>query len=401
MSTFWLWMVLLALPPLAVLAMVGFNVLVWPRGRPEGKMEERVSLLIPARDEARSIERCVRAALAGSPPPDEVLVYDDGSADATAEIVARVAAEDGRVRLLRGGPLPPGWVGKPHACHHLARAASGDVLVFVDADVVLDPSGLARLGSLFEDFGADAVSVGLRQRVGSWGERLIIPLLHLTYLAWLPLPLVWRSRDPRFLIANGQLLAVRRAAYEAAGGWAVVRGEVVDDMAFCRRIKEVGGRVVFGDGFQMASVRMYEGGAAAWSGFSKNLYEGIGGRFTSLVGVVALYGWVFVVPYAALLAALLGAPIPLLAVLVGLGANMAVRALLALRFRQPAEGILLHPLGVLALLGIALNSWRWSRRGAIRWRGRSYAGRAERTGAGAHAPLDDPAAPAPPAPLPR
>lgn len=375
---------LLALPPLLVLGIAAFNLLVWPRGRADGRLPGRVSVLIPARNEEAVIERCVRAALDGTAAPDEVLVYDDGSTDGTAALLRRLAAQGARLRVLPGGPLPAGWVGKPHACHRLAGAAAGDVLVFLDADTILTPTGLARLGSLFHEYAADVVTLGVRQRTGSFGERLILPLLHLTYLAWLPLPLVWRTRDPRLLVANGQFLAVRRAAYERAGGWAAVRDEVVDDLAFCRRAKLSGARVLFADGHRMAESRMYRGLRETWAGFSKNLYEGIGGRPVALAGVLLLYGGVFVAPYAALAAALAGsAGVRLAPAATGVAANLALRLLLALRFRQPAEGVLLHPLAVLALLGIALNSWRWSRRGAIRWRGRVYAARAARGAAGA------------------
>jgi chlorobactene glucosyltransferase len=380
MTAAWLWYLVLAAPPVIVLAITGFNVLVWPRGRAAGRMMERVSVLIPARNEAVHIARCVRAVLTGTQAPDEVIVYDDNSMDGTGTIVTELAATDPRVRLLRGSLLPSGWVGKPHACHHLAAAATGNVLVFIDADTIASPTCLARLGSLFDDFDADVVTVGVRQVTGSFAERLVMPLLHLTYLAWLPVPLIWRCRDPRFLIANGQLLAVRRKAYDAVGGWQAVRGEVVDDMAFCRRVKEAGGRVVFADGFLMAASRMYRGAGEVWGGFSKSLYEGIGGRPLALVGVLTLYAWVFLLPYAALAAAV-GRPQlspALSAAAVGVAANLALRTMLALRFRQPPEGILLHPLGILALLAIALNSFRWSRRGAIQWRGRSYAARAVR-----------------------
>ena len=371
------WIALAALP-LFVLGIVLFNLAVWPRGRANGRISGRVSVLIPARDEAETIERCVRAALACA--PDEVLVYDDDSSDPTAAIVAGIAAEDARVRLLRGVPLPPGWVGKPHACHRLAEAAAGDVLVFLDADTEATPECLARIGSVFDDFRADVVTAGTRQETGTWAERTIIPLLHLTYVAWLPLPLVWRSPDPRFLVANGQLLAIRRAALEAAGGWPAVRAEVVDDMALCRRVKETGGRVVFADGHRMARCRMYRGASEVWRGFSKNLAEGVGGTAGGVLGVIALYGLAFVAPYAGLAAALLGAPTLLLPSLAGVAANVAIRVALALRLRQPAEGILLHPFAVLGLLAIAVNSFRWSRRGDIRWRGRSYASREARVG---------------------
>jgi glycosyltransferase involved in cell wall biosynthesis len=336
-------------------------------------------VLIPARNEVHNLESCVRAALDGTRVPDEILVYDDGSSDGTGALATRLAAEDPRVRVLRGEGLPDGWIGKPHACHRLAEHATGEVLVFMDADVALLPTGLARVGSLLVSYQADVVTAGLRQRMGGWTERLVIPLLHLTYLAWLPLPLVWRTRDPRLLVANGQLLAVRREAYALAGGWASVRAEVVDDMAFCRQVKRTGGRVVFADGFRIASCRMYRSGQELWQGFSKNLYEGIGGTPVSLLGILALYALVFVAPYVALVGAMLGGWLVLLRpAILGIAANVGVRAVLALRFRQPPEGVLLHPLSILALLAIAINSWRWSRRGSIEWRGRSYAARRAR-----------------------
>lgn len=376
MSTAYL---LLALPAFSVFLLVLFNVWRWPRGRADGRLPGRVSALIPARNEVQTLEVCVRAALDGTHAPDEILVYDDGSSDGTGALVERLAAEDPRIRILHGAVLPEGWIGKPHACHHLAESATGDLLVFLDADVTLLPTGLARVGSLLVDYRADVVSAGFRQRTGSWAERLVIPLLHLTYLAWLPLPLVWRSRDPRLLVANGQLLAVRREVYQRAGGWAAVRAEVVDDMAFCRQVKRAGGRVMFADGFRIASCRMYRNGAELWQGFSKNLYEGIGGTPVALLGVIGLYAWVFVAPYVALAgASLAGWPMLLKPALLGVAANVGLRAVLAVRFRQPAEGVLLHPFAVLALLTIAVNSWLWSRRGSIRWRGRSYAARPAR-----------------------
>ncbi|HET6763420.1 MAG TPA: glycosyltransferase family 2 protein, partial [Longimicrobiaceae bacterium] len=338
----------------------------------------RVSVLIPARNEAARVEACVRGMLGGSLQPDEVVVCDDGSTDGTAAVVQRLAMEDARVRLITAGPLPAGWVGKPHACHRLAQEARGDVLVYVDADTVAGPECLARLGSLLADYGAEVATVAPCQRMGTFAERLIVPLLALSYVAWLPLPLVWRSPDPRFLVANGQLLAIRRAALDAAGGWASVAGEVVDDMAICRRVKQSGGRVVFGDGARMAECRMYHGGGEVWRGFSKNLYEGLGGNPLILALVIGLHASFFVLPYVALVAGLAGIPGLLSPALLGVAANVALRGALAVRLRQPLEGVLLHPLAILGLIAIALNSFRWSRRGQIVWRDRTYAARAAR-----------------------
>lgn len=381
---------LVALPALIPLALVTFNALRWTRGRalPAAGLAAPggISVLIPARDEAANIESCVRAADTARGPITEIIVYDDGSTDATPEVLARLDAELPRLRVLRGEGLPAGWVGKPHALHQLSAAARSDVLLNIDADVTLHEDGVLRMLSLLGrpdevpgGLGADVVTAVPRQRTGSFVERVMIPLLHLSYVAWLPMPLIYRTRDPRVLAANGQLLMVRRTALDAVGGWAGVRTALVDDMALCRAVKHNGRRVVFADGHLMADCRMYPDAASLWRGFSKNFYEGIGGHPAALVVVTALHLLFFVVPYVALPVAMVCAAWGIAAAAaIGVAANVALRLIMARRYGHSLGSVLLHPIAVLAMMGVLLDSFRWSRRGDIRWRGRSYAARAQR-----------------------
>ncbi len=374
----------LALPALLPLTLVLVNALAWTRGRPLPVAERAapggISVLIPARDEVDNIERCVRAAAAVRGPVSEIIVYDDGSTDGTAEVLARLRAELPRLRVLRGDALPPGWVGKPHALHRLSHAAAGELLLHLDADVMLRRDGVLRMLSLLGSrdqvpggLDAAAVTAVPRQLTGGFAERVMMPLLHLSYVAWLPMPLIHRTRDPRILAANGQLLLVRRTALEAIGGWQRVRTELVDDMAVCREIKRSGGRVVFADGDQMADCRMYPDAASLRHGFAKNFYEGIGAHPLAMVLVIVLHLLFFVVPFVALpIAAALGAWGLAAAAALGVAANLLLRLIMAVRFHHSPASVLLHPVAVLLMMGILIESFRWSRRGDIRWRGRSY-----------------------------
>ena len=380
----------LALPALVPLGLVAFNAAFWTRGRAlpaaAAAATGGISVLIPARDEVANIERCVRSVDAAHGPIIEILVYDDGSTDGTAEVLARLQAAVPRLRVVSGADLPAGWVGKPHALHRLSALAAGELLLNIDADVTLHEDGVLRMLSLLGSpdqvpGGLDAAVVTAvpRQLTGSFAERLMMPLLHLSYVAWLPMPLIHRVRDPRVLAANGQLLLIRRSALTAVGGWAAVRTALVDDMALCRAVKRSGRRVVFADGDQMADCRMYPDAGSLWRGFAKNFYEGIGGNPVALIVVMALHLMLFVAPFVALpVAVVVGNRGLAAAAAVGVAANLCLRLIMALRYHHSPMSVLLHPVAVVAMMGVLLNSFRWSRRGDIRWRGRSYPARAQR-----------------------
>jgi chlorobactene glucosyltransferase len=391
--SWWLAMLLFATLPVATLGLSLFNLAVWPRGRAAGAgpnednggsrpAEGGISVLVPAREEEGTIERCIRSIFGADGEVDEVVVYEDRSTDATPEILDELCEEYPNLRVVPGEPLPEGWVGKPHACHRLSRAAGGDILVFVDADTEIRPSGIDRLVSILEEGPsgrADLVTAVPRQMCETWAEALVVPLLHLTYTSWLPLPLIWRSGDPRFLAANGQVMAVRRDSLEEVGGFEAVRADVVDDMALGRAFKRAGSTVVFADGTPIAACRMYESWSQIWEGFSKNLYEGIGEHPATLALVIALYTAAFLAPWiAAPIGWAVGAGAVAGAAAIGVASNLALRSILAIRFRHPARSVLVHPFGVAALLAIAVNSFLWHRRGEVRWAGRVYGARGER-----------------------
>jgi chlorobactene glucosyltransferase len=382
---------LLAAPAVVALLMSVANARYWPRGtRPSvaSKPPPGTSICIPARNEAVGIEACVRAAARNG--VDEVLVLDDGSTDETPAILARLQAELPSLRVHRlDAALPEGWVGKPRACMVLEKTARGRHLVYVDADVVLADDAIARLDALRRAHGADAVTAVPRQVTVGFLERLVLPLLHVTYTAWLFLPLIWRTQDPRFLAANGQVLWLERDALDEVSGWQAVRSEIVDDMAMCRALKRARRRVLFADGHEIGSCRMYQTPKAVVDGFSKNLFEGVG-SLAGLGVVFALYGGAFIAPWlvsgglvidglvrtGTLHAATTSgwwAPS-----VVAVAAGLSLRLLHVVRHGSDVVSALLNPLGVAVLLAIAVRSWWWSARGQIEWSGRLYGARRTR-----------------------
>jgi hypothetical protein len=318
---------------------------------------ERVSVLVPMRDEAAQARDCLAAVLAQDSVA-EVLVLDDGSTDGTGEIARGMG-----VRVLAGRPLPAGWLGKPHACQQLADAAdsSSDVLLFLDADVRLRPGAVdATVGLLA---GLDLVCPYPRQVAVGPAERLVQPLLQWSWLTFLPLRLAERSARASLSAANGQLLAVRRAAYDRAGGHAAVRADVVEDVALLRAVKRAGGRGGVADGTALADCRMYRGWPELRAGYTKSLWAAFGAP-AGAVGVAGLLALAYLVPPVA---ALLGSKIGL----AGYAAGVTGRVLAARRTGGQAwPDALAHPVSVALFVGLTGRSLHAHRAGTLTWKGR-------------------------------
>ncbi|MCU1693774.1 MAG: family 2 glycosyl transferase [Frankiales bacterium] len=307
----------------------------------------RVSVLLPLRDEAARVAPCLQALLAQTGVRDlELLVLDDGSTDGTAEVVRSLGVEP-----LTGAALPPGWLGKPHACWQLAARATGEVLVFVDADVVLAPHAVAATVALLDDAGLDLVSPYPRQEAPG-ATRLVQPLLQWSWLTFLPLRVAERSPRESLSAANGQLLAVRRDAYDRAGGHAAVRDAVVEDVELLRAVKRAGGTGGVADGTSLATTRMYDTWDELVAGYTKSLH-------TAPLAATVLPVLLYVVP-------VLRGDWP--AVAWGVAGRAVTSARTGSRVWPDA---LAHPVSVSLLGWLSVRSRVAARRGTLTWKGRA------------------------------
>ncbi len=320
----------------------------------------RVSLLVPVRDEAQVLPLTLPSWLRQG--ADEVLVLDDGSSDGSAALLAAAARAAPDLRVLTGAPLPAGWSGKNWACQQLALAASGDLLVFTDADVTWQAGALERVIAEIESTRAGLLTVWPRQRCVTWGERLVVPLVDLLLLANLPHPLVRALPFAGLAAGNGQLMAWRREAYERVGGHAALADEVLEDVRLAQRAKRAGVALTLRLGGDWVHTRMYRGWRDVVAGFGKNALAAAGGAPASLLAVwtlnLAAYGlpWplAFVEPRWWWLA----------------GAGLAVRGLSNAKSGRPVWEALLQPLAPLALAPIVVRALGRGR--GYAWKGRAY-----------------------------
>ncbi|CAO3441625.1 hypothetical protein [Azospirillum argentinense] len=358
------------------------NLCLYRRPKAEPPPDAAVSILIPARNEEATIAAAVRAALSSRGVTVEVVVLDDHSTDRTAAIVRDLAAGDSRLRLETAPPLPPGWSGKQHACQALAGLARHPVLLFQDADVRLAPDAARRTCGVLLAGKAGLVSGFPRQETGTLAEALVIPLIHVLLLGYLPMVGMRWSASPGFAAACGQLIAVRRDAYEKAGGHAAIATSLHDGVTLPRAFRRAGQGSDLFDATGLARCRMYRGWREVWSGFSKNATEGMATPVALPVWTLLLFGG-HVLPWLLLGCAAL-VPLPDMVVALAalaVAAGLAFRLLLALRFRQSPAGALLHPVGILILLAIQWSALLRARRGRpAEWRGRAYPS-TSRTGA--------------------
>jgi hypothetical protein len=350
-----------------------FNTLVNAvllRKPPLPSLPPSVAILIPARNEAQRIGACLDAALASRGVDFEVIVLDDHSSDETAERVRQRAASDARLRLAAAPPLPPGWNGKPHACHVLASLTDRPLLLFVDADVRLSPDAAARLAP---PPGVSLISGVPRQIVDSWLETAVVPMINFLIFGYLPVGFMRRwPHQPALTAACGQLVMVRAADYARVGGHGAVRGALHDGMKLARHFRRSGFSTDFVQAAELADCRMYEGARETWDGFSKNATEGMATPVALPIWTALLGGGVLcpllLLPFVAWRAPGVGAALAL-----AVAAQWGARALQARLCREPALAVLLFPLGVALTLAIQSNALFRAWRGRpVTWRGRSY-----------------------------
>jgi hypothetical protein len=326
-----------------------------------------VSAIVPARNEEATISSCVRS-LADQPEIQEIIVVDDQSTDGTPGVLADLATAEARLRVIGAGPLPAGWVGKNHAAWLGAQQATGQWLLFTDADAVHLPGSAARALADAEQSGSALVSYSPAQEMHTWWERALIPFIYCRLSQLYPYGAVNDPDSPR-AAANGQYLLIRHDAYEAIGGHTAVCGEVLEDVALAQRAKEAGLTLRFGPGDQIARVRMYATFGAMWEGWTKNLSPLLAqarqGVTRELLSVIP---WI---PLVCLTLAPRHLIFGVLALLLLAGRHASYAASLR-RNRFALSSVIYYLAGLSLYCGVLMASDLHYAQGKVRWKGREY-----------------------------
>lgn len=341
------------------------NGLLLRRPGSKESVRAKVSILIPARNEARNISQCLDSVIAQQGLTDfQIIVLDDASSDETNQIVKKIAATQENLTLLYGQELPEGWTGKNFACWQLANAAKdSDYLVFIDADVRLTPMAVARSINALNKNNWKFVSPYPKQIAKSVSEWLIQPLLQWSWITTLPLRIAERSLKPQLTAANGQFLIMDTHAYFDAGGHKAIREEVLDDIQLARQMKRSGyyGNVI--DGSTIAQCRMYQSWQELRDGYSKSLWSAFGsfsGALLVIIFLIALY----IFP---LFIALFGWQWGIFLLLTAL----ISRIMAAIRSQSSLTSTLFHPIAIALLCYLILRSWWLKRKNRLTWKSRA------------------------------
>lgn len=260
-----------------------------------------ISVCVPARNEERNIRACVESLLAQDYPNLEVIVLDDRSTDRTPDILRQLSVADGRLQVLHGTELLPGWAGKPYALFQASSAAGGAWLCFVDADTFLAPAALSSCYIKALETKADMFTIMTFQILGSFWEKTVMPIV-MTALSVGFSPRKVNDPGTRDAIANGQFILIKRPVYDAIGGHERVCDQIVEDKAISEQVKWNGYRLIVANGYAVARTRMYTSLAELWEGWTKNIYLGLSdrpslallgtfGAFLALVAALILPLW--------------------------------------------------------------------------------------------------------------
>ena len=332
-----------------------------------------LDVLIPARNEAHTIGRCLNSLLKQDYPNLTITILNDNSTDETQTIAEGIAASNHQVRVISGNPLPSGWTGKNWACHQLFLATEADLMLFSDADTWFKKGGIRRWVNVHLFAKADLTTLIPGRQATSSIESLVIGFINWFVLALLPLPIAYRVRTPLLSMTFGQFMLFSREAYMQIGGYQSIRRAITDDVSLGRRIKSHGLTWRLFDGSTDVLCAMYPNNRDLIYGIGRSIFPVLGYKTIYLIGgIIVLFslGWL---PLMVLLFDILSNPVEnhyapwafFMVLSTGITWYLSQR-----QFHQPLWVMFCYPIAIAFMIFVGIHSAVIMRQGRSRWKGR-------------------------------
>lgn len=358
------WLLLFALLYLLVTSVVllrnRFDFTPLVQNSADDKNDLKISVCIPARNEESTIGTLLDSLLNQNRQNYDIHVLDDQSEDNTQSILQSYKEKNPELLYVHSGkPKPDNWLGKPWACNQLGELSDGEIVVFLDADTTLQPDALSGIASSFKKYRLDMLTVWPKQKLMTFWEKTVIPLIYYSLLTLLPAIYVYRSPrwmpgflkkyfDPKFAAACGQCIAFKRKSYEQIGGHKSVKKKVVEDVELAKIVKKRGLTMRMFNGMGTISCRMYENQREMLQGLRKNFLAGFGHSIPLFLSAALLHLVVFVLPFITIITSFISGNIVLFYLSVASVTIILLhRLILSIWFRWDPIFSFTHPLGVL------------------------------------------------------
>ena len=336
-----------------------------------------VSVLVPARNEEDGIIECLQALSEQTHASLEIIILDDRSTDCTAEIIKSVVDSDPRMRMVRGMELPSGWHGKHWACEQLAGEATGEFLLFVDADTILSAETVSDALYESKHSNADLLTVMPRRTANCITERLMFPLMDWLLFCWMPIRVAHKRRIPNLSSTFGQFMLFKRESYLSIGGHSRIRGNPLDDFNLGRTIKKIGLKWVLLEGLNCVEVLAYKGNVDAFKGVSRSIFPAINYRVSVFILFsIALLGVGLLPLFTLVWTSTSASQKDGLMLMSAMSLSMVIISwlIVCLKFKHSALIILVYPLSILVIFLAACHSLVTHGFGFTNWKGRRMMG---------------------------
>ena len=326
------------------------------------QIEEKISVVVPLRNEAANVAQLIASLKSQKHLTNaEYVLLDDNSEDDTLALLRQHCAGLSNFTVISGSPLAQGWIGKTWALAQLMQASQGEIIISIDADVILENDAISRGVTLLKSSHLDFISPYPAQLAYTWSEKVIQPLLQWSWMSTVLLRIAERTSRSSMVVANGQFFIVRRAALEMIGGYESVKGNVLDDVFLGRALVKSGAHGCVANGAAIASTRMYSSFKEIEAGYGKSLHAAFGSPFGSLIAIA----FIFITGIAPLIAGITGSYVAWCAY----GAVTLTRTMSSIKSGKSGMDAFLHPISSALLIYLIIYSWFM--RGEVQRKGRT------------------------------